>query len=816
MRTFARTLLLFLAAAAAPLAFAGSFGGEKIVSTNASMGSQFPEVAYYNNVIHVVWVGCTGSCDIYYSRSTSATGTFSAPVNLSNTGGPVDHPQVTAGPHGVFVAWNSDNNTGAVYFRESTNSGTNDDGLGFINGTAPATMLIGGAEADGFYSRLTSIFTDATGNVHVGWFTNADTAGASGMIHHRLLCPTGPGATFSTEAAFTTQAGDGDVDNEEPRFAQDSTGQIYVIWRSTLHGNPQGGWPPYSVQMKKMSFPGGCSGAAAASYPSRRIAGGIPLSYASLYRPEIFGDSAGVVHVAWWDTITGANVYYRKGTLSTGTLGAAAKVSAFSVDHPEPGGLTSTPTTQTGGFQAPPAFVSNGTTAFIGYQQNSLVAASGLENGPVLLRESGNNGTTWGAEQAISTSGKGTTPRFAIGGAGNQNVAIVWSDLRSGTATVYYRLYTLGALAGGSSFAISPSPQDFGATNVSATGTPITLSLVNSGTAGTITSITPSGDFQVQSQTCGSTLGAGLSCTINVTFTPTALGARTGTITVVTDDVASPAIASLTGTGTVSPSFNANVNAIVTGYYETILGRSPDSGGLTFWSGEAIRVNGLGADVREAFYALSMTFFNSAEYLNKGTSDTQYVTDLYRTFFLRAPDGPGLSYWVSQLSGGMDRASLLNNFLFSTEFVNFMTGVFGSPSIRPEVNLTMDLFRGAFGRLPDSGGFNYWLGQIRTAQCGGGNAVNTAMDQYSALFLTSPEYGSRDAARAPNMRNPLYVSDLYNLFMRRGADLGGYNYWVNQVNTAQTRDQVRLAFLSSSEFQNRVGAVIAAGCYTGP
>lgn len=34
----------------------------------------------------------------------------------------------------------------------------------------------------------------------------------------------------------------------------------------------------------------------------------------------------------------------------------------------------------------------------------------------------------------------------------------------------------------------------------------------------------------------------------------------------------------------------------------------------------------------------------------------------------------------------------------------------GTTTVRPEINMTMDLFRGTFGRLPDSDGFNFWLG----------------------------------------------------------------------------------------------------------
>jgi hypothetical protein len=74
-------------------------------------------------------------------------------------------------------------------------------------------------------------------------------------------------------------------------------------------------------------------------------------------------------------------------------------------------------------------------------------------------------------------------------------------------------------------------------------------------------------------------------------------------------------------------------------------------------------------------------------------------------------------------------------------------------------------------------------------------------------FITSPEYTAR------NRTNAQYVGDLYNAFLRRGGDQGGVNFWINQLNTnAQTREQVRVQFRNSTEFNNRVQAIIAAGC----
>jgi hypothetical protein len=459
----------------------------------------------------------------------------------------------------------------------------------------------------------------------------------------------------------------------------------------------------------------------------------------------------------------------------------------------------------------PPAFASNGATAFIAYQRNQ-VATSGFENGPVYLRESTDNGDTWGPEQLIGATSQGTTPRLAIDGTG-QNVAVVWSDFRSGTAQIYYRLYTLGAATGGPSLALSPSPTDFGNQAVGSTSASRTLTLVNSGSAGSITSVGVSGNYAIAGNTCGPTLGAGASCTIAVNFTPNALGTRTGSITVSSDSPASPTVAVLSGKGVASGTSANNVNAVITGYYETILGRSPDSGGLNFWAGEANRVSGLGADVREVFFAMSVQFFNSSEYVSRNTSSVQFLTDLYRTFFVREPDDAGIAFWKPQLDGGMDRGAMLNNFLFSAEFSSQMSSLFGTAATRPEVNLTIDLYRGILGVLPDSGGFNFWLGRVRTAQCQGSAAVTAEVGSLAGTFVNSAEYAQRENARPAGERVKRHVGDLYNAFLRRGGDLNGYLFWVDQIASgAQTRDQVRDAFLQSPEFKQRVNDVIAAGC----
>jgi hypothetical protein len=286
------------------------------------------------------------------------------------------------------------------------------------------------------------------------------------------------------------------------------------------------------------------------------------------------------------------------------------------------------------------------------------------------------------------------------------------------------------------------------------------------------------------------------TCQLSFVFTPAAQGTLTGNASIVY--VGGPTVVNLSGVGE---------RSLTTHYYRSILRRAPDTGGKGFWDSEATRVQGLGANINEAWYALAMSFYSSPEYLSFNRTDTGFVTDLYTTFFNRPPDAGGLSFWTGQLTGGLPREVALVGFMFSTEFVNFTQAIFGNTPVRAEVDVVGDFYRGLLARLPDNGGFNFWVQQFRTAQCQGANAVLAQVEAISSAYANSPEYAAR------NRSNPQFVGDLYNSFLRRGGDLGGVQFWIGQLNTnARTRNNERQAFLASPEFNARVNAIIAQGC----
>lgn len=106
--------------------------------------------------------------------------------------------------------------------------------------------------------------------------------------------------------------------------------------------------------------------------------------------------------------------------------------------------------------------------------------------------------------------------------------------------------------------AASPSPTSltFGSQAVGTASSPQVVTLSSKGTAPLhITSVSISGDF-AETDNCAPGVAAGSTCTLNVKFTPTATGTRTGTLMINNNASDSPQQVNLTGTGVGGPILN--------------------------------------------------------------------------------------------------------------------------------------------------------------------------------------------------------------------------------------------------------------------
>ncbi|HUE42276.1 MAG TPA: FG-GAP-like repeat-containing protein [Candidatus Sulfotelmatobacter sp.] len=138
------------------------------------------------------------------------------------------------------------------------------------------------------------------------------------------------------------------------------------------------------------------------------------------------------------------------------------------------------------------------------------------------------------------------TMAFMPTAAGLRSASLVITDNAPGSPHIVKLLGT----GLGSGVTLAPSSLTFASQSVGTTSAAQVVTLTNTSTLGVfITQIAASGDFK-QTNNCGGALNAMATCQVSITFTPTAGGARTGTLTVAAG-AGSPLTqtAVLTGTG---------------------------------------------------------------------------------------------------------------------------------------------------------------------------------------------------------------------------------------------------------------------------
>ena len=110
-------------------------------------------------------------------------------------------------------------------------------------------------------------------------------------------------------------------------------------------------------------------------------------------------------------------------------------------------------------------------------------------------------------------------------------------------------LFFFTSCGGSPTATLSVTKIAFGSEPASTTSAAQSIKLSNAGSARlSIANITTTGDFS-QTNTCNSSLAAGASCAIAVTFTPPVVGDFSGTLSIADNASGSPHTVSLTGTG---------------------------------------------------------------------------------------------------------------------------------------------------------------------------------------------------------------------------------------------------------------------------
>lgn len=229
--------------------------------------------------------------------------------------------------------------------------------------------------------------------------------------------------------------------------------------------------------------------------------------------------------------------------------------------------------------------------------------------------------------------------------------------------------------------------------------------------------------------------------------------------------------------------------------YQKVFQRDADAAGLADWSNKLYNGTTTGATT-------AWNFFFSPEFLNKNTSNEQYVDLLYQALFDRNADETGRANWVNLLNNGVSRTYVLKGFTDSVEFNN-LCGAYGilqgtitlseNRDKNPQVTAFVSrLYTIALNRSADVNGLNDWTGKLLNKQ--------QTPKQVAWGFVSSQEMTNR------NLSNQEYVTMLYRTMMDREPDESGLNDWVRRLQSGTSRQSVFDGFADSVEFDNIVRA----------
>jgi murein DD-endopeptidase MepM/ murein hydrolase activator NlpD len=158
-----------------------------------------------------------------------------------------------------------------------------------------------------------------------------------------------------------------------------------------------------------------------------------------------------------------------------------------------------------------------------------------------------------------------------------------------------------------------------------------------------------------------------------------------------------------------------------------------------------------------------------------------WVMRLYLSIHLRMPDYGGYDYWVTKIRGGVPLASVATYFCNSNEF----QARYGSLDNTAFLSL---VYRNVFQREIDPSGADYYGRKL---------AAGTSRGAVMLELCGSQEFQART-------RSTVRVSGVYTGMVRRMPDQGGFDYWT-QVDATNPRGLESLAdsFLRSNEYRAR-------------
>ena len=291
--------------------------------------------------------------------------------------------------------------------------------------------------------------------------------------------------------------------------------------------------------------------------------------------------------------------------------------------------------------------------------------------------------------------------------------------------------------------------------------------------------------------------------------------------------LSSPSVATLTildndSTSPITnPLDNADARFFVRQHYYDFLSRLPDQGGFDFWASQITQCGSDQNCIRAKRVDVSNAFFYELEFQQTGS----YVYRLYRAAFgnnqpFPNPDNSNLTEAKKLPSYPVfaaDRARVVGGSSLAQGQSDFANAFVQRPAFLAKYPLSLD-------------GPGFVAALLATIK----NDMGPDLTSQSSALVNLFNSGGRgaviyrladDNTQTNPIDNHLFLDEEYNRafvatqyfgYLRRDADIGGFLFWLGQVNSAPLRDTSKqhamvCSFITAAEYQLRFSSVVTHG-----
>jgi len=144
-----------------------------------------------------------------------------------------------------------------------------------------------------------------------------------------------------------------------------------------------------------------------------------------------------------------------------------------------------------------------------------------------------------------------------------------------------------------------------------------------------------------------------------------------------------------------------------------------------------------------------------------------------------------------------------NDTLFNVERINFQED--GSTlaldvAVGQNAGSAYRLYQAAFDRKPDTGGLNYWVGDLDKG---------ATLQQVAKGFVDSAEFKTL----TPGTDAQSIINSFYQHVLHRDADAGGFKYWEDSMANGMTASEMLVSFSESQENLNNTATELNNGVW---